>query len=57
MSVINDQSSRFIVLIGLIGSFAWAPREALACSTILDVLESPQTQDASGIPGQCAEGL
>jgi hypothetical protein len=32
---INNRSRRFIVLIGLIGSLAWTPREGFACSTIL----------------------
>lgn len=35
MNVVNKGSWRLIVVIGLIGSLTWTPRETFACSTIL----------------------
>ncbi len=51
---INNRSTRFIVLIGLIGSLAWTPREGFACSTIL--ADNKATSDGSVLMSSSCDG-
>ena len=51
---INNRSRRFIVLIGLIGSVAWMPRQSFACSTIL--VGKKATSDGSVLMSSSCDG-
>jgi len=51
---INNRSRRFIVLIGLIGSLAWMPRQSFACSTIL--VGKKATSDGSVLMSSSCDG-
>lgn len=51
---INNRSRRFIVLIGLLGSLAWMPRQSFACSTIL--VGKKATSDGSVLMSSSCDG-
>jgi len=51
---INNRYRRFIVLIGLIGSLAWMPRQSFACSTIL--VGKKATSDGSVLMSSSCDG-